>query len=66
MLQCGILIPMKEELLTILMVISSSILVGILCYETGYQAMQQDAVNQNMAHWTIDKERHVKFEWINK
>jgi len=57
---------MKDELITILMVIATIILVGFVCFDIGYKVMQQDAVDQNLAHWTIDNKKCVKFEWINK
>jgi hypothetical protein len=52
--------------ITITITILSWVVVGATCFTIGYNSMQQNAVDSNVARWTVDDKAHVNFEWIKK
>lgn len=58
---------MKEDtLVTIIVVMFGLVVFGFFGYLVGCSHIQQKAVDNNVAVWTVDNRGNVGFEWIKK
>ena len=53
-----------DDLTLIVLVGFVCIATAVLGYVAGYNTVQQNAVDQKVAKWTVDNRGHVSLEWI--